>query len=80
MSHIEPETVNTFGSEVQQVPQKVTTTLARYKISKNLTDLNFNDWYPVIFESLQTVGYERYLLEPITKTMQYRSQRKQDSN
>lgn len=43
------------------------TTLARYKISGNLTNLKFNYRYSVIFESLQTLRYEHYVLEPASQ-------------
>lgn len=57
------DTIIPFGSEVQKFAQKVSSTLARYKISISLTDANFNDWSPPIVEALQTLGYEQYLFD-----------------
>lgn len=57
------DTLVPFGSEVQKFAQKVSATLARYKISNDLTDTNFNDWSHPIVESLQTLGYEQYLTD-----------------
>lgn len=57
------DTITTFGSEVQKFAQKVTATLARYKLTQTLSDSNFNDWCHPILECLKTLGYEQYLLE-----------------
>lgn len=59
------DTGKTFGLAVQKFAQKVTATLTCYKISENVLDTNFNNWSPVIFELLQTLGYEKYLVDPI---------------
>lgn len=57
------ETLTPFGSDIQKFAQKVTTTLARFKISHDLDDSNYNDWAHPIVECLQTLGYEQYLLD-----------------
>lgn len=57
------EAITTFGSDVQKFALKVTATLARFKITHNLTDSNYNDWSHPLIECLQTLGYEQYLVD-----------------
>lgn len=58
------DSIKVFGSGIQQFSQRLSAALARFNISVQLTDSNFNDWAPPILESLQTLCLNLYLTSP----------------
>lgn len=58
------DSVKVFGTGIQQFAQRLSAALARFNVSVQLSDSNFNDWAPPIVESLQTLCLNAYLTNP----------------
>lgn len=58
------DSIEVFGTGIQQFAQRLSAALARFNVSVQLSDSNFNDWAPPIIESLQTLCLNLYLTNP----------------